>query len=372
MTFPRLQLLKAKSDMAAMAMRASLLSLRLKAGFNPNQPRVPAGNPEGGQWTDSGAGRTGRSDDAGGGQTPVMARRVVRDLTGEKPWAAYEERRRSDGTRVSTTVYNRDGSHIVSESPVRGTERNVVTLPDGQRVVFENDSDTQRIYDADGRLISEAVWTPNGPIAEPIVQPVLFDSRKPGTRPRLLETPAEVALDAGIELYNWWLSTQEPGEEVVFSFRADKLEPVPGEPPLWTSKIKREEVEENCPRFPFVQSMTNQIANSFNPTAFKNKGAYGTAVHMGVKSKVDALHDSNLTTEVSIFKSNLDQSRYALKGTVRIDIIERRVDDFVCVYDLKTGAYPMPKKRFLEIYFNVMAKYPQAKGVIIIEVRPEK
>ncbi len=27
-----------------------------KAGFDPNQPRVPAGSSEGGQWTDSGAG----------------------------------------------------------------------------------------------------------------------------------------------------------------------------------------------------------------------------------------------------------------------------------------------------------------------------
>src|SRR5687767_422393 len=27
-----------------------------KASFNPNQPRVPAGNPDGGQWTDGGGG----------------------------------------------------------------------------------------------------------------------------------------------------------------------------------------------------------------------------------------------------------------------------------------------------------------------------
>jgi hypothetical protein len=27
--------------------------------YNPNQPRVPAGNPDGGQWTDGGAGGAG-------------------------------------------------------------------------------------------------------------------------------------------------------------------------------------------------------------------------------------------------------------------------------------------------------------------------
>ena len=32
----------------------------VKANFDPNQPRVPAGNPDGGQWTDAGGGTGGR------------------------------------------------------------------------------------------------------------------------------------------------------------------------------------------------------------------------------------------------------------------------------------------------------------------------
>ncbi len=32
------------------------LYLQAKAGFNPDQPRVPAGDPDGGQWTDGGGG----------------------------------------------------------------------------------------------------------------------------------------------------------------------------------------------------------------------------------------------------------------------------------------------------------------------------
>ncbi len=35
-----------------------LLAEAVKANFNPNQPRVPAGTPEGGQWTDAGGGDT--------------------------------------------------------------------------------------------------------------------------------------------------------------------------------------------------------------------------------------------------------------------------------------------------------------------------
>src|SRR5687768_6163598 len=45
------KLLQTRCDIAAMRLR-----LALKAGFDPNQPRVPAGRPEGGQWTRVGGG----------------------------------------------------------------------------------------------------------------------------------------------------------------------------------------------------------------------------------------------------------------------------------------------------------------------------
>jgi hypothetical protein len=45
------------------------LVLAFKAGFNPNQPRVPAGNSDGGQWTGGGSGSS--SGASGGGLTQV-------------------------------------------------------------------------------------------------------------------------------------------------------------------------------------------------------------------------------------------------------------------------------------------------------------
>ncbi|HMN36753.1 MAG TPA: hypothetical protein PKD49_03455 [Hyphomicrobium sp.] len=45
-----------------------LAALLRKANFNPGQPRVPAGNSDGGQWTDSGGAAAGSS---GEGQTRV-------------------------------------------------------------------------------------------------------------------------------------------------------------------------------------------------------------------------------------------------------------------------------------------------------------
>jgi hypothetical protein len=46
------------------------LARAFKAGFNPNQPRVPAGNSDGGQWTGSGGG-SGSSASGGSGLTQV-------------------------------------------------------------------------------------------------------------------------------------------------------------------------------------------------------------------------------------------------------------------------------------------------------------
>ncbi|MEZ5842025.1 MAG: hypothetical protein R3D02_16900, partial [Hyphomicrobiales bacterium] len=37
------------------ALRVRIAASRLLKAFDPNQPRVSAGNPDGGQWTDSGA-----------------------------------------------------------------------------------------------------------------------------------------------------------------------------------------------------------------------------------------------------------------------------------------------------------------------------
>lgn len=47
-----------RSNLSALRFKLALLKLKLKAlhpsNYNPEQPRVPAGNPDGGQWTDDG------------------------------------------------------------------------------------------------------------------------------------------------------------------------------------------------------------------------------------------------------------------------------------------------------------------------------
>jgi hypothetical protein len=58
-----MSLLRLRSEIAAVRVlkSAAQVALLLKSNFNPNQPRVPAGNPDGGQWTRVG----GSSSEAG-------------------------------------------------------------------------------------------------------------------------------------------------------------------------------------------------------------------------------------------------------------------------------------------------------------------
>src|SRR5262249_25155008 len=52
--------------------RRRLRLLRTKAGFNPDQPRVPAGNPDGGQWT-------GRQGDSSPSNNPLVSFAAARN-----------------------------------------------------------------------------------------------------------------------------------------------------------------------------------------------------------------------------------------------------------------------------------------------------
>jgi hypothetical protein len=63
-----------------------VLGCAVKANFNPNQPRVPAGNPDGGQWTDGGGG--------GGGDLVRIASR---------PGRGFSQVRLRNGRRVDAT-----------------------------------------------------------------------------------------------------------------------------------------------------------------------------------------------------------------------------------------------------------------------------
>jgi hypothetical protein len=67
-----------RCNLAALRFKLALLKWRIKAGFNPNQPRVPAGNPDGGRWTSEGG--------TGGGAIGRNDPRILSDATPDNDW----------------------------------------------------------------------------------------------------------------------------------------------------------------------------------------------------------------------------------------------------------------------------------------------
>lgn len=58
----RALLARLKRDVAALAFELKFRRRLREKAYNPDQPRVPAGNPDGGQWTSEGSGSTGQDD----------------------------------------------------------------------------------------------------------------------------------------------------------------------------------------------------------------------------------------------------------------------------------------------------------------------
>jgi hypothetical protein len=84
-----------------------VLHRAVKANFNPNQPRIPAGNPDGGQWTDAGGVGSGSSQTSdtrvaqarrprGRSSDGTPAQQVRRDIAEARARAAIERLREID------------------------------------------------------------------------------------------------------------------------------------------------------------------------------------------------------------------------------------------------------------------------------------
>lgn len=135
--------------------------------------------------------------------------------------------------------------------------------------------------------------------------------------------------------------------------------------------LTQEDVDKICQRLQQVQIITDSSNNaakslrgSMSPTQ------YGTLVHTLVKRQIDAMGDPNFRAEVSHVKGIEDAQDYGTKGSVRVDVLERRDQSTVCVYDIKTGRSGLSLTRFAEIARTVFSAYGPVQRIIITEVRP--
>ena len=367
-------------------------------GFDPNQPRIPAGHPDGGQWTDK---------PGGGGAAPK--RDVVVDRSGKEPWGSYVDTFRPDGTLAEQRVFNRDRSRIVSqfdETDASGwDERHTVVTADGSRFIFENTGDVQKIYDQDGRLLSASVLGDAGPEA-PKVQLALL-RKSIGAAAGAVGAAAaaaagrlatQKAIEGGLVLFTWLSSRNSADRTAVISLPARVLEyrdsktntdPAERAEPVRVSALTGKELKKICERHVDVQNYTNEAAreaklarDDWTPSQF------GTAVHTIIAQKVNGLNpltqkprspdepaDPNFRAEFSLLKALAEDPfaalpRYGQQGTIRIDVLENPENGTVCVYDIKTGRQPLTLARIKEIGEFVVQRYGSEKRIIIMEVRP--
>lgn len=381
-------LVRLRYEVAALRFEMKLARLvRLMRKFDPSQPRVPAGQPGGGQWTSGGPGIAfgpqtppeGQGDEGqgglGGSQLTVIPAalvdrhsEVMRDPTGEAPWKSYVDTLRPDGSIAKRWMINRDGSTLLTEINTPGNSdgwdrRDTVTLANGKAVIFETSGGTQTIKDGQGHVIAQSVWTTDGPRAQAVRQTVFLQ-----TLPAIL---AEVA-EAGIIVYDAVVLGKSLAPLIALPVGNEFTAPErPGGFPLWVGGVTRERLYETCPRAQEVQERTDNAVDQVRRLGPMSPAEFGNKVHKTLELAINGLDDPNFVAEISLLKSK-EEVKYGDLDSIRIDVYERVNFELACAYDIKTGNARLWLPRQAEIAFNIASRFPSVKRIIISEVRPSR
>ena len=92
---------------------------------------------------------------------------------------------------------------------------------------------------------------------------------------------------------------------------------------------------------------------------------YGTAVLSEFAAEINALSDSDLSTEVS-YKDG-EVVPYGTRGSVRLDVVEGDLQEPQAAYDLENGTATLTPARIAQIQANLPPGY---RDIPIIEIRP--
>ena len=138
-----------RADLAGLTFEIKLIRLQrilMRRGWS-EQPRAPAGQPEGGRWVSGPSGHwTSLTDGGGTPATPASP-------TGG---SASEQTVLEDGTRIL--------SIRIHAGPRPFDEQHTVIAPDGESRVFETSGATQTIRDGEtGEVLARSTFTDRGP-----------------------------------------------------------------------------------------------------------------------------------------------------------------------------------------------------------------
>jgi hypothetical protein len=209
-------------------------------------------------------------------------------------------------------------------------------------------------------------WTRENYSHYPSAQPVQYDPRS---------TAVSTAIAAIFVLFAWLSLRNGRDRQSIIVFKArDYHRDGPYDFDVEDVRLlTKEEVDKVCRRLQQVQSLTDDAANQNSVLrSLLTPTQYGTLVHFAIKRQIDEMHDPDFRAEVSHLKGVEDAQGYGTKGTVRVDVLERRDRETVCVYDIKTGRSGLSVPRFGEIASSVFSAYGPVKRIIITEVRPTR
>ena len=367
-------------------LRLRLLRLRHELGlirreqhhlkYNPNQPRVPAGNAGGGRWssgTGGGGGLAAGIPGLPGFGTPQGA--VDGAAEGEAGWSSLGEGWSDDGSVFERAVTDGAGTTIQSEyADSRATagfdERQTVTTASGT-VSFETTDKVQSILlgGPGGDLVGRAIWTSSGPEPDLTIQPAFADKTLP------------MIIGGGAALFSWQSQLNgSDGQQAVMAFNAREyrlgISTSGALEPLYSGSVTQEEAELACRRLPEAQLFADRAANAAgSPDLYPSRAVYGTSVHTRFAQFVKDLNDINFQAERSFLKERVEgagsgEVPYGYPGSIRVDAYEYRRDGTLCVYDLKTGRADLPDRRAEIIAKATAMGFKPILRLLVIAVRP--
>jgi hypothetical protein len=293
--------------------------------YDPNQPRVPAGHHDGGQWT------------------------------GGSPW---------------------DPSSAERHDPERTGLLKAILGP-------ENDGDRSATLE---QLISSPAL--GGPLGASGLERLIGDAsvyHAFAPDPRIAALVA--AVEAGLALFTWLSARNSRDRQAIIEFKAhgykyDREDASGSQFELRGVRLlTKEEVGKVCEELKTVQRLTDEaVLNTLGERSEMSRTQYGTAIHTYV-SRAIGDKNPNFKAEESFLKLQEEKKQngdapsaksvdYGTKNSIRIDVFEKRDEKTVCIYDIKTGLSGLSPARRASLLAHVHGAYPGVTHIVIAEVRP--
>jgi hypothetical protein len=194
-------------------------------------------------------------------------------------------------------------------------------------------------------------------------------------------------IEAGLALFAWLSARNSRQQQAIIEFKTHGHEYVRDDASGSQFELRgvrlltQEEVKKVCEKLKTVQRLTDDAVsstlrhrNEMSPTQ------YGTAIHTYVSHAIGKANP-DFKAEASLLKLQEEMKEngvvyrgnwtdYGIKNSIRIDVFEKRDEQTVCVYDIKTGRSGLSPARRAAILAHVHGTYPGATHIVIAEVRP--